>query len=172
MKENISPDFLIKLKKLSQLYKSFPEGAGIEAENFSKERFIRKNWVNRTAEPWAKPKPVADWVPKKWRKKRGSLMVDSGILKVSVRTIRTTRNSVTVGTSVPYAQIHNEGGTVNQTVNIKAHSRKRKGRTENVKGHQRKRKFKIPQRKFIGESAILMRRIERFVEREIKEILK
>lgn len=168
----ISPDFLQKLNRLSKLYNKFPEGAAIEAENFSNERFVMKNWVDRTASPWKKAEPVPDWIPKKWRKKSGSLMVQSSRLKNSVRTIATTRNSVTIGTDVPYAQIHNEGGTVNQTVNIKAHSRKRKGRTENVKGHQRKRKFKIRQRKFIGESAILMRRIERFVEREIKEILK
>lgn len=165
-------DFFKKLDRLAKLYKKFPEGAGIEAENFSNERFVRKNWVDRVVVPWKKPEPVPDWVPKKWRKKRGSLMVDSSVLKNSVRTIATTRNSVTIGTGVVYAQIHNEGGTINQTLNIKAHSRKRKGRTENVKAHVRKRKFKIPQRKFIGESAVLMRRIERFVEREIKEILK
>ena len=165
-------DFFKKLDRLAKLYKKFPEGAAIEAEDFSNERFVRKNWVDRTAMPWKKAEPVPDWIPKKWRKKSGSLMVQSSRLKNSIRTISTTRNSVTIGTDVPYAQIHNEGGTVNQIVNIKAHSRKRKGRTESVKGHQRKRKFKIPQRKFIGESAILMRRIERFVEREIKEILK
>lgn len=99
-------------------------------------------------------------------------MVDSAGLKNSVRVIATTRNSVTIGTDKPYAQIHNEGGVVKQNITIKAHSRKRKGRTENVKEHQRKREFKIPQRKFIGESAVLMRRIERFVQREITAILK
>ncbi len=99
-------------------------------------------------------------------------MVQSSILKNSVRVIATTRNSVTVGTGVEYAQIHNEGGTINQTLNIKTHSRKRKDRTSNVKAHTRKRKIKIPQRQFIGESALLMRRIERYVQREITAILK
>lgn len=165
-------DFSNKLARLARLYQKFPEGAAIEAENFSNERFVRKNWVDKAAVPWEKAANVPDWVPKKWQKKRGSLMVDSSILKNSVRTIVTTKNSVTIGTGVIYAQIHNEGGTINQTLNIKAHSRKRKGRSENVKAHQRKRTFKITQRKFIGESAILLRRIERFVEREIKEILK
>ena len=99
-------------------------------------------------------------------------MVDSALLKNSVRVIKTTRNSVTIGTDKPYAQIHNEGGTVKQNITIKAHSRKQKGRTENVKEYKRKREFKIPKRQFIGESAILMRRIERFVQREITAILK
>ena len=168
----VSRDFTAKLHRLKNLYRKFPEGAGIEAENFSNERFVRKNWVDKTVTPWKKPEPVPDWVPRKWRKKRGSLMVDSVQLKNSVRVIKTTRNSVTIGTDKPYAQIHNEGGVVKQNITIKAHSRKRKGRTENVKAHQRKREFKIPQRKFIGESAVLMRRIERFVQREITAILK
>jgi phage gpG-like protein len=168
----ITPDFTAKLNRLKNLYRKFPEGAGIEAEDFSNERFKRKNWVDKTNQPWDKAKTAPDWLPKKWRKKRGSLMVDSVQLKNSVRVIKTTRNSVTIGTDKPYAQIHNEGGTVKQNITIKAHSRKRKGHTENVKEHSRKREFKIPQRKFIGESAILMRRIERFVQREINEILK
>lgn len=165
-------DFFKKINKLKKLYERFPEGAGIEAENFSNERFVRKNWVDRVVVPWKKPEPPPDWVPKKWHKKRGSLMVQSSILKNSVRVIATTRNSVTVGTGVEYAQIHNEGGTINQTLNIKKHSRKRKDRTSNVKAHTRKRKIKIPQRQFIGESALLMRRIERYVQREITAILK
>lgn len=165
-------DFITKLKKLQRVYENFPEGAGIEAENFFKERFVRKNWVDRVPEPWqAKIKPP-DWLPAKWRKRRGSLLVDSGRLKRSIRVLKTTKTGVTVGTDVPYAQIHNEGGTINQTLNIKQHTRKRKGRTHTVKAHKRKRKFDIPKRQFIGESAILMRRIERYVEREIKEALK
>lgn len=168
----ITPDFARKVLRLKNLYRKFPEGAGIEAEDFSNERFRYKNWVDKTNQPWKKPEPTPDWVPKKWRKKRGSLMIDSGILKNSVRVIAKTRNSVTIGTNVPYAQIHNEGGTINQTLTIKAHTRKRKGRTETVQAHTRKRKIKIPQRKFIGESAILLRRIERYVQREINEILK
>lgn len=170
----ISPDFLQKLNRLSKLYKKFPQLAGIEAENFSKERFVRKNWVDKTAIPWKKNATPPDWVPEKWRKKGGSLMIGkgSGKLKRSVRRIAVTRNSVTIGTNMPYAQIHNEGGAITQNLQIKAHSRKRKGRNEDVKAHSRKREIKIPQRQFIGESAVLLRRIERLVQREINEILK
>lgn len=165
-------DFNDKIRRLKRVYDNFPEGAGIEAENFFKERFNRKNWVDRTPEPWKANAKPPDWVPIQWRKRRGSLMVDSGRLKRSIRVIKTTKNSVIVGTDVPYAQIHNEGGTINQTLNIKQHTRKRKGRTESVTAHTRKRTIKIPKRQFIGESAILLRRIERYVEREIKEALR
>jgi phage gpG-like protein len=171
---NISPDYLAKLDRLSKLYRKFPEMAAIEAVNFSKERFVRKNWVDRTVTKWKPRKPSPEWHSEEQKKAaaRGSLMVKSGRLKRSIRKLNVTRNSVTIGTDVPYAETHNEGAEINTTVNVKTHSRKRKGREETVKAHRRKRKIKIPERRFIGESAILMRRIERFVQREINEILK
>ena len=170
----LDPGYIAKLTKLGKLKNKFPEMAAIEAVNFTKERFIRKNWVDRTAKAWDKRKPSPEWHSEARKKEnnRGSLMIKSGRLKRSIRKIKVTANSVTIGTDVPYAQIHNEGGTVNQIVQVKAHSRQRKGRTSNVKAFSRKRKIKMPQRQFIGESAILLRRLERMVQREITEIIK
>ncbi|WP_281322887.1 phage virion morphogenesis protein [Flavobacterium aestivum] len=167
-------DFLIKLDRLSKLYRKFPEMAAIEAVNFSKERFVRKNWVDRTVTAWPARKPSPEWHSEAQKKAaaRGSLMVKSGRLKRSIRKIKVTRNSVTIGTDVPYAEAHNEGAEINTAVNIKSHSRKRKGRESTVKAHRRKRKIKLPERRFIGESAVLLRRVERLVQKEINEILK
>lgn len=170
----ISPDFLKKLNRLSKLYQKFPEMAAIEAVNFSKERFVRKNWVDKTATRWKARSDSPEWhtAAQKKASSRGSLMIKSGRLKRSIRKIKVTRNSVTIGTDVPYAEAHNEGAVINQMINIKSHSRKRQGRSETVKAHRRKRKITLPQRQFIGESALLMRRVERLVQREINEILK
>lgn len=155
-------DMLTKLHRLRQLHKRFPELAAIEAVNFSKERFVAKNWLDRSANRWQ---------PRK-KESRGSLMAKTGRLKRSVRKLKTTRNSVTIGTDVPYAQIHNEGGSINNRVNVQAHSRVRKGRAERVKAHTRQMNIRMPKRQFIGESAILLRRIERMLDKQIKEILK
>lgn len=170
----VSADYIQKLNKLRKLYEKFPAMAAIEAVNFSKERFVRKNWVDKSVTAWKKRKPSPDWYSDAQKKaaNRGSLMVKSGRLKRSIRKIKVTQNSVTIGTDVEYAQAHNEGETINQTVNIKAHSRQRKGRSEKVRAHKRKRTIKLPKRQFIGESAILLRRIERMVQREMNEILK
>ncbi|WP_312310980.1 phage virion morphogenesis protein [Empedobacter brevis] len=152
--------------------------AAIEAVNFSKERFVQKNWIDRSRTAWKKRK----------RKDRGSLMVKSGRLKRSIRKLSYTRNSVTIGTDVPYAQIHNDGGTINKTVRVKSHSRKitKRGRSERtgrvlkkrvsngtttVKSHTRKMKLTYHERKFLGQSALLLRRIERLTQREIDKIL-
>ncbi len=73
---------------------------------------------------------------------------------------------------MPYAQIHNEGGTINKTVTVKAHSRKRKGRSENVKSHRRKMNTTLPKRQFIGEFKMLLYRVERLLQLEMLKILK
>jgi len=160
----LSLDYITKINRLQKLYVKFPELAGIEAVNFSKERFRQKNWLDRTREKWK---------PRK-RKAPGSLMVGkgSGRLKKSIRKVRQTRNSVTIGTDVPYARIHNEGGDITKTVSVRSHTRKRKGRSTKVKSHARKMNTSIPKRQFVGESAILLRRIERLLQREITNILK
>lgn len=160
----LDPNYLRRLNELQKLYRKFPDMAGITAVNFSKERFVRKNWINTSNEPWEPRKKEAP----------GSLMVGkgSGRLKKSIRKTKVTRNSVTIATDVPYAQIHNEGGTINKTVTVKAHSRKRKGRSEKVKSHRRKMNTTLQKRQFIGESAILLRRVERLMQKEITQILK
>jgi phage gpG-like protein len=160
---NLDPNYIAKLNKLSKLYKKFPDMAAIEAVNFSKERFVQKNWVDKSRTKWKS----------RQRKDRGSLMVRSGRLKRSIRKLKATRNSVIIGTDVPYAQAHNEGATIKKTVNVKQHTRKRKGReTETVKAHRRKMNLKLPERRFIGQSALLGRRIERLLQKEINDILK
>lgn len=161
-------------KQLIEFRRKFPKIAGKEAEIFFKERFVRKNWLDQVAQPWKRNATPPDWVPKQWRKRGGSILVGkgSGRLKRSIRTLRTTKNSVTVGTDVPYAQIHNEGGTIHQTLNIKPHTRKRQGRAHSVKAHTRKRTIKIPKRQFIGKSAMLEHRITRVLQVELFKILR
>ncbi|MDT8347363.1 MAG: hypothetical protein RQ756_06140, partial [Flavobacteriaceae bacterium] len=84
---SLSPDYITKLNRLQLLYRKFPQLAGVEAVNFSKERFRQKNWLDRNRKKWK---------PRK-RKAPGSLMVGkgSGRLKKSIRKVRQTRNSVT-----------------------------------------------------------------------------
>lgn len=154
-------DFINKTAKFQELYKNFPQRAGSLAVKFSKERFVRKNWVDRKPEKWAKRK----------REDRGSLMIRTGRLKRSIRKIKVTRNFVIIGTDVPYAQPLNDGAKLSKTVTVRSHTRKRQGRKETVKSHKRKMNTTLKPRPFIGESAILLRRIERMVQKDIQKIL-
>lgn len=146
---------------LQNAYRKALRMVGAEAVNFSKERFVRKNWVDRTPEAWDKTD-----------KKRGSTLVASGQLKRSIRIQSMNAYKIIIGTDIKYAKIHNEGGTINKPVKVKGFARvSMKGKRHNVEAHNRQMNTTIPRRQFIGVSAILERRIERTLDRVYKEAL-
>ena len=153
-------DFFKRLQKVNKpsFMRRLVNRSGVVAVNFSKERFVKKDWLDgNSREAWKKRK----------KPDRGSLMVKSGRLKRSIRKLSEGDYFVYVGTDVPYAQIHNEGGKINKTITVRTHSRTRKGRTETVKSHRRKMKMTMPKRQFLGDSNALAKRIERFANVEI-----
>ena len=98
--------------------------------NFERKAFFTDKWKKR-ANPNAK----------------GSLLIVTGTLRRSIRS-EVRGNGVRFSSAVPYASIHNEGGTGAKPV--RAHTRRgKKGKTHQVKAHTRK--FKMPQRQFIGD---------------------
>ena len=97
--------------------------------------------------------------------------------------------SVTVGTSAPYAEIHNEGGDIKVTAKMKrffwAKYRETNGGSwkRNAKNEEAEfwntlalkkvgAKIHIPQRKFIGESQELNQKIKQKIDDEIDKILR
>lgn len=175
-------DFFKKLEKINQrnFLRRMTNEIGILAVNFSKERFEYKNWIDK--------KGIERWQPRKRSNKRGSTLVVSGRLKRSLRKISTGDYYVFVGTDVPYAQIHNEGGEINKVVRVKGFQRKFTLRTRptrrtrnpqqagtrlvNVRSHNRKMNLKIPKRTFLGDSHFLQKKIERYITQQIdKELL-
>lgn len=153
-------DFFKRLQKINKpsFMRRLVNRAGVVAVNFSKERFVKKDWLDGTSREVWKKRKKAD---------KGSLMVRSGRLKRSIRKISEGDYFVYVGTDVPYAKIHNEGGDINKTVTVRTHSRTRKGRAETVKTHRRKMKMTMPKRQFLGDSNALGKRIERFANVEL-----
>ncbi|MGY0034432.1 phage virion morphogenesis protein [Pedobacter sp. NJ-S-72] len=158
------------------------------AVNFTKERFRKQSWIDTADEPWKKRKP-----PKRGARKDGkrAVLVKSGRLMRSIRKIMANSDRAIIGTDVPYAKIHNNGGRVKATASIgeyrkkayrrKAHTRTRSGRSESikaqtiaahtVKAHKRKINFVMPQRQFLGSSKELSKRIEDLINDDIKKEL-
>jgi phage gpG-like protein len=103
-------------------------------------------------------------------------------LKPSIRVISADESKIIVGSDVPYAQIHNDGGTINKSVTVKTHtvrqhSRTRKGRNETVKEHKvqahtRKMNTTIPQRRFLGASYTLSKRMMNLITARFYRALK
>lgn len=141
---------------LSQCLTTLPNQIGTVAVNFAKQRFVSQNWHDTTAEPWDPRKRNRRGGEKR---QKGAILVDSGRLKRSIRIVSTTTATVTIGTDVPYAQIHNDGFDGDQSV--RAHSRK--GRT--VRAHTRH--MEMPRRRFLGDSAELTRLLTEFITNEL-----
>lgn len=58
------------------------------------------------------------WQRKKYTTKNNHILLDTGTLRRNIRT-KTTDNSVTFYTDLPYAAIHNEGGEIIVTPRMK-----------------------------------------------------
>lgn len=154
-----------------------PQKAAVIAVNFSKERFVKKNWVDKTETTWEKTK-----------KRKGSTLIKSGRLKRSIRKVHVGADYVIIGTDAPYARIHNDGGTIEGTEEVRSHQRrahKRKTytrsnkrikagvvRAHSVQSYKRKFKRTFIQRKFIGESQCLTNQLTNMMQTEIQKAIR
>lgn len=158
------------LDNLSRVYPTLPGRAATVAVNFTKERFRDEAWLDVTKNKWQPRKHS-----KNARDRSRKTLTKTARLKRSVRKDRVTPNYAIIavgGTGINYARIHNEGGRVNETVKVRAHSRNRAGRTEQVKAHIRKVDFIMPKRQFIGNSVTLDKRIQLQLTADISRALK
>ena len=166
-------------RECRQVIITLPGKMGTVIVNFSKERFRAQAWADNSYQPW------------KARRRNGKktssrgILIKSGRLRRSIRIVRTTSNSVTVGSDVPYAQAHNEGFT--GSVSVRGHKRHNmKRRQMEVKGKKRNvkmsvgefyvkahdRRMDLPQRQFMGESRMQRRLIENLILKEIQKVFK
>lgn len=142
------------------------DGTRIMAETateFYKQRFTTKEWEG------------VSWAAAKNPPQRGSLLVRSGALVSTIRPARVTPSEATIRAGsprVPYARIHNEGGTIEQKPTPKQRRffwAKAYAADETTDGSglgrwgraavAKQLHITIPQRKFIGKSVALNRRI-------------
>lgn len=107
------------------------------------------------------------WKPRAHDYPRGSLLMVSSALRRSVKGgAETLENGVRFSSAVPYASLHNEGGTGYKMV--KAHTRRsKKGKVYTVRAHQRK--FNMPQRQFIGDGPDTQRIIRVAIDRNLQQ---
>lgn len=172
-------EFVRMVDNLIKARKALPNEVAVLAVKFSKDRFRDQAWYDNNKEAWKARKKRREG----GKRKSQTLLVNSGRLKRSIRKIKADQNEVRIGSDVPYAEIHNNGGKITANANVrsytkkahsrKAHNRSRKGNIESVpaqnvsshriKAHRRKMNTTIPQRQFIGNSAKLARDIENLI---------
>ena len=181
-------EFVKLLDALAECIGDLPRMVGMEAVNFSKERFVQQNWYDTAPIPW----PLRRHLRRGGKKRQqGAVLVDSGRLKRSIRIVSVSGTTVIIGTDVPYAQMHNDGFKGKENVKayrqrVKAHKRKIKVKTKKggtktkavqVKAHTRniaahQREVDMPRRRFLGESVELNRRIEKLITDTFVEVIK
>jgi phage gpG-like protein len=170
--------------QLKQVWLTLPYKVGVIMVAFTKDRFKYQNWMDTYPENWKARKTGAK------RNVGRALLIDKGRLIRDIRILRTTPNSVTEGTDLPYARAHNDG--FRGTVIVPAHLRKRFGKskvystyefTKTGKRRSRTVKFEIqvkehtmrmnlPRRRFMGESRYLSMQINRLITSQINSIFK
>ena len=130
------------------------------------------------------------WAPRKVQKGNDgrAILVQTGRLRRSFR-LETSGLTITIFTDAPYAQIHNEGGTITGTANVaeytrnqyemnevsKPGSKKEKWKKETVgshtvQAHTREVNLTIQQRQFMGEHPELNNQLKHLIENELSAI--
>jgi phage gpG-like protein len=167
--------------KFEMALNQLPIIVGNEVVNYSLEAFERQSWDG------------AAWKQRQSKKDTGrSILVKSTRLKRSVRIISSSPSSVIVGSDVPYAAIHNNGGTISRAPRSETFSRNRylkgpkskyfggmgafkKGITERtltsaaIKGLTFKAyQINMPRRRYLGITPELKERIRLRVIEELK----
>lgn len=163
-------------RKCQEAISRLPPLLGAEAVNHTKANFQQGGFVDSALETWPKRKNDND-------PGRGVLIgKQSGHLFKDIRVLSRTENSVTVGTTLPYARIHNEGGTINHPGGTAffmkdgkaAFISNRKANALATAGHKLPRtkahQIRIPKRKFLGQSVVLTAKLQKIVINEMRRI--
>jgi phage gpG-like protein len=162
-------DFKKEIGKIEDLLRNFPRDVAVLAadlfdQNFETQSFFGDNW------------PVSEYVKK--MRPDGKLLWKTRRLRRSIR-YKVSGQIVIFESNVPYAEIHNLGGTINHpggtaySYNSKKNetiwisNRKASGKSyPRTKPHE----IEMPQRQFIGEHEVLTREIEKLFNEMINKL--
>lgn len=151
---------------------------GNAAVNWVKDSFTQQGWRGATFEGW---KAV-----KNEKRKAAAILIKTGRLRRSIRIVKMNASSVSIGSDVPYAEVHNDG--FNGSVSVSAHSRNKYGKakatslktkrqqsitfidkTSQIGTHSRN--MNMPRRQFaphdIGDSPVFMLDMEAVVKNQL-----
>lgn len=170
---NQPPDFKAAAQNLERvLRRRLPILIGNTAVNHFLDSFQNEAWEGQA---WEQRKPN----PFERDKSKRNLLIKTTTLKRSIRRAESNERLVRVATNVPYAEIHNEGGTIVQTPTFKqrmffshasdaffAQKNREQGNKFAAMSTAKRLVIKIPKRQFMGDSPSLYRKLDGVVEKE------
>lgn len=155
-------------KLLIRASKEIPDKAlraiGVEGKKFIEKNFRDQGFTDTTTTKWEERKHETS-------ESRAILVgfnTGGDKLKNSFKyRVSKGTNTVVFRTYKAYAAIHNEGGRITGTFNVRSHNRKTRTKRTVVQSHSRRVNTTIPKRQFIGKSAYLNRQIADKIKREL-----
>jgi len=146
-----------------------------EALEHFNDSFQNQGFTDRALDPWQKRQKPAP------RDSGRNLLVDSGALQNSLTVVRQQFNDIRVSAvGVPYARIHNEGGTIKVQVTpamkryFWAMWSKTGEEAYKYMALTKKSQFRIdiPQRKFMGNSKQMVTNINKAVRSHLNHLIR
>lgn len=109
------------------------------------------------------------WLPRRDKKARGSLLIVSGALRRSIEA-HETATGVRFTSQVPYATVHNEGGT--GYVTVREHQRRHHATKKAYRVATYQRRQSVPQRQFVGNSPEVRAIVRSVCEQNLEDYAK
>jgi phage gpG-like protein len=160
-----------KLKAAQDYIKNdIPLVVGVEAVNHFKENFDQEGFVDKS---------LTKWMPRKDKTNSRKILSDTRELQDSLE-YRVEGNTVIISSDKVYAQIHNEGGVIPVSAQMrkffwaKHYEAKQAGNeelAESWKFQALSKQIVIPKRQFIGESEVLGEKIAAKIKKDLSTIL-
>ena len=143
-----------QIAALNKVKSTLPTIIGNTAENFFKASFRKQGWDDQVVKRWQPRKnEIIGGIAMVSTKSAGSraILVKTGALRRSIHTTVATWKRVVITSDLPYSSIQNNGG---------------------IGLAWGKHRFKMPQRKFMGNSYQLRKQITKVMERELNKVFK
>lgn len=158
MSNNQIPDFLAVAEKLKSDMRRY---AKVYCLQWFDDSFQNEGFTDVAFVAWPKRKNDKD--PGR------AVLTDTTFLRKSLGVLEENENTVTFGTHVPYAAVHNYGLRVRAVQNVRAHHRTNKfGERHQVQAHTRKMNTQFPKRQFIGPSQQMMSNLNNWLNQQIQ----
>lgn len=145
------------LDKMKTVLRNTPRKVAVTAKNFYSASFDEGGFRDEGLQKWEARKSRKD-------DKGRAILVKTNTLAKEIRITRVSSRVIELANPLEYAPVHNDGGDID----VKAHSRTRKGRKYQVKGYT----YKMPKRQFIGKSQTLNDRLTKMIVRDVLNCFK
>ncbi|WP_282635701.1 phage virion morphogenesis protein [Sphingobacterium thalpophilum] len=163
--QNIDTFFAEFTRRVEEIQRELPDIVGTEVINSAQDNFRTESFFGEK------------WPARKDKKNKRKLLVKTGTLQRSPRIFQSMPGMISVGSDVPYAEVHNEGGIINRVARSETFVRNRykngknkglfkKGTTQGQGFTFKAYSYSMPMRRFLGNHP----KLKRHLEQTIKEV--